>query len=248
MLLIVLAMLGVVYAAVGQATTADAATDTAATQAQVTAGHKLFQEGCSSCHGLGAQGTQNAPTLIGVGSAAADFQLSTGRMPLAVPGVQAPEKKIQYNDTQIAALAAFVASLSPGPQIPTAKDLDYAGADLALGGQIFRTNCTQCHNFAGAGGALSQGAYAPNLMSASPQEIYEAMLTGPENMPVFSDQTLTPSDKQAVIKFIENIRTEPNPGGWSLGSVGPVSEGLFVWIGGLLALIAAAVWIGAKVR
>ncbi len=248
MMLMVLAILGALYAAIGQATSADAAADPAATQAQVAAGAKLFQTGCSSCHGLGAQGTQSAPTLIGVGAAAADFQLSTGRMPLAGPGAEAPEKAVQYTPEQIAQLAAFVGSLSPGPAIPTAQDLDYAGADLALGGQIFRTNCTQCHNFAGAGGALSQGGSAPSLMNATPKEIYEAMLTGPGQMPVFSDQTLTPQDKQAVIKFVESIRTSPNPGGWSLGSIGPVTEGLFVWIGGILALVAAAVWIGAKVR
>ena len=111
-------------------------------------------------------------------------------MPLAAPNAQAPQKKVIYTDEETAAIAAFVASLAPGPQIPTDEEINYEDADLVEGGELFRTNCSQCHNFTGAGGALSNGAYAPDLRDATPRQIYEAMLTGPENMPVFSNETL----------------------------------------------------------
>lgn len=249
LVLLTLALIGVLYAAVSGATTAQAANeDGKHSQELIKQGAQLFAEGCSSCHGLGAQGGVEAPSLIGVGAAAVDFQVSTGRMPLATPEAQAPQKPIQYSDEEIAALAAFVASRGPGPAIPSPDEVAYQDADLQLGGQLFRTNCSQCHNFNGAGGALSNGAYAPDLRNATPTQIYEAMLTGPENMPVFSNSTLTPQDKQAIIKYIQSFDTQPSYGGWSLGALGPVSEGLFIWIVGIGGLIGVAVWIGAKVR
>lgn len=247
--LLALTLIGVSYAAIGSATTAQAASDSdKAAAAELLAGRELFIEGCSSCHGLGAQGGPAAPSLIGVGSAAVDFQVSTSRMPLAAPQAQAPQKPQIYTDEEIQAMAAWVGSLSPGPAIPSLKDLDTSDADLTLGGELFRTNCSQCHNFAGVGGALSDGTYGPNLRDATPKQIYEAMITGPESMPMFSNGTLTTSDKQAIIKFVRHTAEEPSYGGWNLGLLGPVSEGAFVWVALLGALIAAAVWIGMKVR
>jgi len=236
---------GGLYAVANSATQAQSATEDAT---QILNGKKLFLEGCSSCHGIAAQGTDNGPTLIGVGAAAVHFQVATGRMPLANPGAQAPQKTRDYSETEIAAMASYIASLAPGPAIPTAEDLDWADADTAEGGELFRANCSQCHQAAGRGGALSEGKYAPNLMDATPQEVYEAMLTGPQNMPVFADSTLPTEDKQAIINYIETLKTSDDPGGWALGRFGPVTEGLFMWIGGLLLVVACAIWIGAKVR
>lgn len=252
LLLFALTVLGIMYAGINSAASADDAviapapgTDTAS---QIEAGRNLFIEGCSSCHGIGAQGTNQAPTLIGAGAAAADFQLSTGRMPLAAQGVQAPSRDPQYSDEQIAQISAFIGSLAPGPAIPSAAELDYEKADLPLGGELFRTNCTQCHNFAGAGGALSDGAFAPSIRNATIKEIYEAMLTGPEQMPVFSDRSLTAEDKQAIIKYIKTMDAAPNVGGWALGNIGPVSEGVAAWLIGILGLIVMSIWLGARVR
>ncbi len=247
-MLLTLALIGVLYAAVGSATAQAASGTQQAADAEVIAGQKLFVEGCSSCHGVGAQGGPAAPSLIGAGSAAVDFQVSTGRMPLTVAEVQAPEKPVIYTGAEIAQLAAYVGSLAPGPSIPTAAELDYSNGNLQEGGELFRTNCTQCHNFAGEGGALSGGGYGPNLRDATPQQIYEAMLTGPENMPVFSNQTLTIEDKQSIIKYIQDMKAEPSYGGYAIGRLGPVNEGLFIWLVGIGALVGAAVWIGAKVR
>ncbi|TAK71048.1 MAG: c-type cytochrome [Actinomycetota bacterium] len=238
---------GGLYAAVSSAGTADAAA-TVGSATAVESGKQLFLEGCSSCHGLAAQGTSSGPSLIGVGAAAVHFQMSTGRMPLATSGVQAPVKPRQYTEEEISQIAAYIASLAPGPARPTFDDLDFAKADLALGGELFRLNCSQCHQAMGQGGPLPNGAYAPSLMNATPEQIYEAMLTGPENMPVFGDGTLTPDDKRDIIAYIEALKTAPDVGGMGLGRLGPVNEGLFIWVAGLAALIAAAVWIGVKSR
>jgi len=244
-LLAALVMTGVGYAAV---TDSAEAAPQAASQTQVDQGRQLFLEGCATCHGLAAQGTGSGPGLIGVGAAAVDFQVSTGRMPLAAPVVQAPRKTPVYSPDQVAALAAYVASLGAGPAIPTATELDTTDANLAEGGLLFRTNCQQCHNFSGQGGALSDGKYAPSLMKATPQEIYEAMLTGPQNMPNFTNATLPVASKQAILKYIANLQAAQAPGGLALGSYGPVTEGVFIWTAGIGALLLAAVWIGAKVR
>ena len=244
-LLAALVATGVGYAAVTG--TAQAAAP-AATQTQVDHGRQLFLEGCATCHGMGAQGTSEGPGLIGVGAAAVDFQVSTGRMPLSTPAQQAPRKAPVYNAEEVAALAAYVATLGPGPSIPTDSELNTNDADLATGGTLFRTNCAQCHNFAGHGGALSDGRYAPSLMNATPREIFEAMLTGPQNMPNFPNTTMGIQQKQDIIKYIEHLQTASAPGGLALGSYGPVTEGVAAWTLGLGLLLLAAVWIGAKVR
>jgi len=254
LLVVGLTFTGGLYALMSAAGTATASSSDGDPQ-QITKGRQLFLEGCSSCHGINAQGGlvtngttigTTGPSLIGVGAAAVDFQVGTGRMPLAAPGAQAVRKEPIYSQKEIDELSAYIASLAPGPAIPTAEDLDTTGADLQLGGAIWRTNCTQCHNFAGAGGALSNGAYAPPVNRSTPTQMWEAMITGPESMPVFSNNTITPDQKRDVIKYIELLQTEPNPGGMALGRIGPVSEGLFLWTVGIGMVLVVAVWIGAK--
>jgi len=212
----------------------------------VTAGKKLFLANCATCHGLNAEGTANGPTLAGVGAAAVDFQVGTGRMPLAGPGVQAaPSDKIKFTAEQIASLAAYVASLAPGPPVP---DSEYTkgGGDIAHGNELFKVNCAMCHNFAGSGGALTRGKYAPNLRNVTGTHIYEAMVTGPQSMPVFNDTNLSPTDKNDIISYLHELDKDENPGGMNLGNLGPVSEGMFIWIFGLGFAIAGAVWVGSK--
>lgn len=223
--------------------TAQAAVSSANDVAQ---GHKLFLANCATCHGTSAQGTKVAPSLAGVGAASVDFQVGTGRMPLAAPGVQALQaNRIKYTDEQIGQLAAYVASLSPGPAIPSAADVA-AGGDVARGGKLFRVNCAMCHNFTGAGGALTRGKFAPALADVSPTHIWEAMVTGPESMPVFNNQNIDPQAKRDIIAYLGNINENKNPGGLTLGRIGPVSEGLFAWTFGIGLLIGCAVWLGRK--
>ena len=217
--------------------------------AAIDEGRQIFLKGCSSCHGLNAEGGKIAPSLIGVGAAAVDFQVGTGRMPMADMSVQAMRKKPAYNPDQVAALAAYVASLAPGPAIPDQQVLYYErDGSTAQGGELFRTNCAMCHNFAGQGGALSGGKYAPTLMRATPTQIYEAMITGPQSMPKFGDKIITPSEKLDIIKWIKAAQNEPGLGGASMGRVGPVTEGLLGWILGLGLLVGIAVWLATKAR
>ena len=216
---------------------------------QIEEGRQIFLKGCSSCHGINAEGAQIAPSLIGVGAASVDFQVGTGRMPMADMSTQAMRKDPIYNAEETAALAAYVASLAPGPAIPGESELNFErDGSTAEGGELFRNNCAMCHNFAGQGGALSQGKYAPTLMGVEPKHIYEAMVTGPQSMPVFSDKTITPEEKMSIIKWIKAAEKEPNLGGASLGRVGPVTEGLLGWVLGLGMLIGVAVWLAMKAR
>lgn len=244
LLLIGLLATGGAYTAFTAGSTADAASQTQVTKLSEE-GEKLFAANCASCHGLEAQGTESGPSLIGVGAAAVDFQVGTGRMPMAMNGPQAQAKPVQFTDEQISQLAAFVAALGPGPSVPTEEMVDPALGDPASGMALFRTNCAMCHNAVGAGGALSQGKFAPSLLDTTPTHIYEAMLTGPQSMPVFNDANLTPEEKRDIIAYVAE-QGQGSPGGLDLGSLGPVSEGLWAWVVGLGLLLGISVWIGAK--
>lgn len=221
----------------------------APSQSDINAGKDLFNANCSSCHGFGAVGKPGvAPSLVGAGAAAVDFQMSTGRMPAKEAGAEQPRKPVTFTQQQIYQIAGYIASLGGGPAIPDAQQLSTAGANTALGSQLFSANCAQCHGFAGAGGALTYGKYAPPMTQATPSQIYEAMLTGPEAMPVFSDGAISPAAKRDMIAYIIQTRTEPNPGGFSLGRTGPVTEGLVIFLGGMGFLVLIALWITARRR
>lgn len=249
LLLLALVATGTTFSALSASAENTAQPTPAARSAQIEEGKQLFLKGCSSCHGLNAEGSDIAPSLIGVGAASVDFQVGTGRMPMADMSVQAMRKTPKYNAEQTAALAAYVASLAPGPSIPSDEQLNYErDGNLAEGGELFRTNCAMCHNFAAQGGALTQGKYAPTLMGVEAKHIYEAMITGPQSMPVFADKTITPEEKLSIIKYIKTVEQEKQQGGISLGRVGPVTEGLFGWIFGLGILIGVAVWLASKAR
>jgi ubiquinol-cytochrome c reductase cytochrome c subunit len=219
-----------------------------ASQQDITAGKDLFDANCSSCHGLEAQGTDQAPSLVGAGAAAVYFQMSTGRMPAKEVGAENERKPTTFSLAEIYQIADYVSSLGGGPAIPTAQEVSTVGADTALGSQLFSANCAQCHGFAGAGGALTYGKDAPPLTEATPTQIYTAMLTGPEAMPVFSDGALSPQAKRDIIAYVTQTRTEPNPGGFSLGRTGPITEGLLIFLGGMGFLVIIAMWITAKRR
>jgi ubiquinol-cytochrome c reductase cytochrome c subunit len=229
------------------ASAAMAATNETSVATALTAedGKKLFQANCATCHGLNLEGTKDGPSLYGVGELAVEFQVATGRMPLQMQGPQAPQKPPQFTQEQIEAIAAWVQSTSPGPSYPDDEILDGQG-DVAHGAELFRINCAMCHNVAAAGGALTEGKYAPALTSTSPLHMYAAMVSGPQNMPVFSDMNLSTEDKRDIISALLFLQDNPSPGGFALGGLGPVSEGLFVWIFGIGALIALTVWITAK--
>ncbi|GGK56756.1 cytochrome bc1 complex diheme cytochrome c subunit [Streptomyces flaveus] len=245
-LLIALAATGGIYTLVAPPDKAKA--DETAQTLTIEEGQKLYAVGCASCHGTGGKGTTDGPSLVGVGAAAVDFQVGTGRMPAQQPGAQVPKKKNIYSQAEIDQLAAYIASLGAGPTVPTENQYSPEGADIAEGGELFRTNCAQCHNFTGKGGALTNGKYAPTLEDVDPKHLYEAMETGPQNMPSFPDTTLTEQNKKDIIAYLDEVNSDKSesPGGLELGGLGPVSEGLFGWVFGLGGLIAVAVWVAAR--
>jgi ubiquinol-cytochrome c reductase cytochrome c subunit len=249
-LLMALLVTGGLYAVLSPASAETSEAD----QSTVSQGRALFLVGCASCHGKNGEGivtkrgTQYGPPLAGVGAAAVDFQVGTGRMPMARPGVQAAQKEVVYSPEEISALAAFVASLGPGPAVPAKSAYDPTGADnasIVRGGQFFKTNCTACHNFAASGGALPGGKFAPSLKGVTNKHIFEAMLTGPQQMPVFSNGVLKPEEKKDIIAYLDAMENDPEYGGASLGALGPVSEGLAAWLVGIGVLVGFAVWIAS---
>ena len=230
-------------------------------QALIQEGKDLYDVACITCHGANLQGVEDrGPSLIGTGEGAVYFQVNSGRMPMMSNDAQAERKRPRYTEEQALALAAYVAANGGGPELVYNEDgslameelrgKDYDGkiqaADVARGGELFRLNCASCHSFTGRGGALSSGKYAPALDPANEQEIYQAMLTGPQNMPKFSDRQLSADEKKDIIAFIKSTKETPSPGGYALGGLGPVSEGMAMWIIGVTLVAAAAMWIGSR--
>jgi len=220
--------------------------------AMLRTGKELFDTSCITCHGVNLQGVADrGPSLIGVGESAVYFQVSTGRMPAMRGEAQAPQKPAQFDESQIDALGAYVQANGGGPEVPRDENGQIAeaslvGSDVARGGDLFRLNCASCHNFTGKGGALSSGKYAPDLSDAEPSTIFTAMQTGPQNMPKFSDRQLSPEEKRDLVAYVRMAAEAPDPGGYGLGGLGPTTEGMAIWIIGIVAVVAAALWIGAR--
>ncbi|MCG7234167.1 cytochrome c [Corynebacterium sp. KPL2830] len=230
-------------------------------QALVQEGKDIYDTACITCHGANLQGIEGrGPSLVGIGAGSVYFQVHSGRMPMMSNDAQAERKAPRYTEQQTLALAAYVAANGGGSDIvynddgsiaqESLRGANYNGQiqaeDVAKGSELFRMNCASCHNFTGQGGALSSGKYAPELAPANEQEIYQAMLTGPQNMPKFSDRQLTADEKKDIIAYLKSAEETPSPAGWDLGGLGPVAEGLAMWIIGISALCAAAMWIGSR--
>ncbi|NMD94892.1 c-type cytochrome [Rhodococcus sp. BL-253-APC-6A1W] len=220
--------------------------------ALIREGKQLYETSCVTCHGINLQGVQDrGPTLIGVGEAAVYFQVSSGRMPASRNEAQALRKEPKFNAAQTDALGAYIQANGGGPTVIRDEDGEISqsslrGNDIGRGSELFRQNCASCHNFTGRGGALSSGKFAPNLDPANEQQIYTAMLTGPQNMPKFSDRQLTVEEKQDIIAYVKSASETTNPGGYGLGGFGPAAEGPTMWVIGIVAVVGAALWIGAR--
>lgn len=209
----------------------------------VAAGRALYVTGCSSCHGLDARGTAQGPDLSGSGAAAADFYLSTGRMPLADPDDQPERKRPAYSQPQIDQLVAYVASLGDGTPIPKVNAGD---GDLSEGNTLYTENCAACHSSAGAGGALGVSINAPPVWRATDLQVAEAMRIGPGAMPVFGPDTLDDAEVASIVRYVSYLKEPDDRGGHPLGHIGPVPEGFVAWIVGLGSMLAVAYWIGTR--
>jgi ubiquinol-cytochrome c reductase cytochrome c subunit len=216
--------------------------DSAADARLVSGGRNLFIEGCATCHGMDARGVPDrGPSLRGAGAAAADFYLSTGRMPLSYPGEEPLRSDPRYDEHQIAALAAYVGSFG-GPPVPQVTP-DFA--ELSKGQQLFTTSCGGCHAISGAGG-VATGAAAPPLWKATPTQVAEAIRTGPYIMPGFDAADLGRADINAIAAYVDYTKHPDNAGGWSIGRIGPVPEGMVAWLLAGVALLLVARIIGER--
>jgi ubiquinol-cytochrome c reductase cytochrome c subunit len=243
------AVLGIALIGMGGAYTLFAGTsgasDTTSSAADIAAGRQLYDVTCITCHGANLQGVQDrGPSLLGVGGAAVYFQVSTGRMPATGQGAEQTRKTATYDEQQTRQLAAYVQSLGGGPTIPQGALRD--DANMAEGGDLFRLNCASCHGTTFKGAPLSAGKSAPSLNSSTDLQIMTAMMTGPESMPIFSDNQITPQEKREIVSYIQTLKASADPGGHGIDRIGPVSEAIVIWVGGIGFLMIVILWIGAK--
>ena len=236
----------------------------AAPHGLVTQGDHLYGRYCLSCHGPNGQGSTQAdgrtigagpgraqgvqqavaPSLVGVGALAADFYLRTGYMPLQHLGLQPTRGPSPLSDEQIKALVAYVASLGKGPAIPTP---DPERGNLSTGEQLFAGHCAGCHQIVARGGYVT-GAVPPALTQATPTQIAEAVRIGPYAMPTFSKSAISDRQLDSIVRYLEYAKHPDHPGGWSMGYLGPVPEGLVTWFLAMTALIAVCLTVGRRLR
>lgn len=232
--------------------------------ALIADGKKIYETSCITCHGKNLQGeSDRGPALASVGEAAVYFQVASGRMPAVRGEAQVLRKPAKFTQAQIDQLGAYIQSIGGGPQViydhnadgtvktdesglPVVAQESLRGKNIGRGSELFRLNCASCHNFTGRGGALSSGKFAPPLDAPSEQEIYTAMLTGPQNMPKFSNRQLTLAEKRDIIGYVKYASESAQPGGWGLGGFGPASEGMTMWAIGITALVIGAMWMGSR--
>ncbi len=208
----------------------------------VAEGYNLYQNACSSCHGIGLGGTHGvAPSLIGVGPGPVDFYLSTGRMPLQSPRDQPLRSKPAFNRTQINALIAYISRFG-GPPAPTANP---AAGNLALGLHEFTLNCAGCHQIVARGG-ITISAVIPNLQQATAQQVAEAVRMGPYLMPHFDANQIDQHQLDSLARYVLWTRSPQNSGGWGIYNIGPIPEGIVAWFLALLSLVIVIRLIGER--
>jgi ubiquinol-cytochrome c reductase cytochrome c subunit len=218
-------------------------------------GYQLFGGNCVSCHGPDGRGVYTArpgsggqqalgPRLKGVGALAADFYLRTGYMPLRTPYIQPRRSRVLLSDREIRALVAYVASLGPGPAIPQPHP---ERGSLADGLTLFTHNCAGCHQINAEGGYVT-GGIAPPLEDATPVQIAEAIRIGPYLMPRFSEKQLGSQAVDSIVRYVEHAKHPTDAGGWAIGHIGPVPEGLVTWLIAMVALVATCIAIAGRRR
>jgi ubiquinol-cytochrome c reductase cytochrome c subunit len=221
------------------ASTVDTVTDP-----RVAAGRAAYLDSCSACHGIDAAGVAHrGPSLRGVGAMAADFYLTTGRMPLQDPGLQPLRSHPAFPADTIAAIVAYIGSLG-GPSIPR---VDPTAGSLSRGFTVFTDSCAGCHQIVARGGIVS-GGLVPSLVNATPTQIAEAVRVGPYLMPKFNGTAINQQDLNSLVRYIQYAKSPKNAGGWSIGLIGPVPEGMVAWLVGLAALLVVARLIGTRAK
>jgi ubiquinol-cytochrome c reductase cytochrome c subunit len=230
-------------APIGASVAVARAVESHAADALVSEGRQLFVTGCASCHGLDAGGRAGyGPSLVGAGAAAADFYLSTGRMPLDAPRDPPVRKPPAYDRGRIAALVAYVGSLG-GPRPPAVGSMTHA--DIGAGLEAFSESCAGCHGILARGGIVT-GAVAPSLLTATPRQIIEAIRIGPYLMPRFSERQIDRATARNIVAYVDYAKHPDDRGGWGIGHLGPVPEGMIAWLVGAAALLLTARLLGER--
>jgi ubiquinol-cytochrome c reductase cytochrome c subunit len=232
-----------------------------ASAANVQHGKQLFGQYCVSCHGPNGEGalgqryggsagrnneilTGLAPSLHGVGALAADFYLTTGYMPLKRNGIQPRRSQLIFGERDIRDLVAYVASLGKGPAIPTPRP---GRGNLAEGLHLFTDHCAGCHQVVAEGGLVT-GAVPPALEDATSTQIAEAVRIGPYVMPRFSKKSISDAQLDSIVAYVQYAKHPDDRGGWALGHLGPVPEGLVTWFLAAAVLVATCMVIGKRLR
>lgn len=210
----------------------------------IEAGREVYVVACVSCHGVDYGGVDDrGPSIRRSGTAAVDFYVSSGRMPMDDAMGQSIRKDPALSQFEQDAVVAYLATVIDGPEIP---DIDVAAGDLALGQQLYTLNCAGCHNSAGSGGALGNAIYAPPLYPATALQVAEAIRAGPGAMPAFNQSQITDEQLNSIVRYVEFLDNPRDRGGLPLGRVGPVPEGMVAWIAGMGLIVLALRWIGTR--
>jgi ubiquinol-cytochrome c reductase cytochrome c subunit len=224
-------------------------------------GYHLYGQYCVACHGTNAagrykepssatgagpgraQGQQGGigPSLRGVGALAADFYLRTGYMPLRHIGLQPRHRRPFLSDHQIKALVAYIAGFG-GPPIPTPRP---DRGNLSQGLALFTEHCAGCHQVVAQGGYVT-GAVPPALVQATPRQVAQAVRIGPYVMPKFSKRAISDRELDSIVRYVEFTKDPKRPGGWGLGYIGPVPEGLVTWFLAIPGLIVLCLILGRR--
>jgi len=210
---------------------------------------QLFAANCARCHGIAGRGIRRSggdrgPSLVGAGRLAADFYLRTGYMPLADADEQPSRRRPAFSEREIKALTDYVDSLGGGPPVPAPQT---AGGSLAEGRTLFTEHCAGCHQVVAQGGVVT-GARVPPLEDATPTQVAEAVRIGPYVMPRFSKSDISDAQLASIARYVEYAKHPDDRGGWGIGNIGPVSEGMVTWLIGALVLVAACMAIGQRLR
>jgi len=213
--------------------------------ASAAGGKQLYGRYCASRHGPDAAGTSLAPSLHGVGALAADFYLRTGYMPLKSPHIQPRRSRLLLGPRELDALVAYVASLGKGPAVPRPHP---ERGSLSAGQHAFADHCAGCHQVVAEGGYVT-GAVPPSLGDATDVQIAEAVRIGPYVMPRFSRAAIPDRELDSIVRYVRWAQHHPDDrGGWALGHIGPVPEGLVTWFFAAAALVAVCLAIGRRRR
>lgn len=207
-------------------------------------GAALYAANCVMCHGAKGAGVDAmGPPLENVGAGTVDFYLRTGYMPLSSPHEQPYRKRVLFDEGQLEALVRYVASFGSGPPIPQPHPEQ---GNVAEGFHLFTERCAGCHQVVARGGVVT-GARVPPLTHATPVEIAEAVRAGPYMMPALSKSSLPDAQLNSIIRYVEYAKHPSQAGGWGIGFLGPVPEGMVTWLVAAAALVAVCTAIGTRV-